>query len=242
VKSIFNRCGVKVLAETYLFYSSLTLLAMGCSTLVLAALFRLKHHTLSSLPRSLSAEIFDKTFSVFDPYSGHRRIIHSFLSALPLIVVLGCLVLVPLAWKVIESGLLLSLVLLIICLNLMLIEVASESYQNARIFIKAFNDGASLGVGDLKAFQILKRVLPKLSNYYLALSILLIASAATLGYILSSLLWLFAHVVDLILEISGLAGFMAWQLAAFLFILIVAVFQIFMWKIKGKFLSHLLGA
>ena len=117
---------------------------MGCSTLVLSIIFRSKHRKMSHLPRNYSANIFDKTFNIFNPYPEHRRIIHNFLSALPLIVVLASLVFVPFALKAFESGLLLSLVLLIICLNLMLIEVASETYQNAKIFIKAFNSKADL--------------------------------------------------------------------------------------------------
>jgi len=214
---------------------------MGCLTLVLSILFRLKHHRMNRLPRKFSANIFDKTFSVFNPYSERRKVIHNFLSALPLMVFLICLVLVPFAWKAFESGLLLSLVLLIICLNLMLIEVASETYQNAKIFIKAFNNKADLGVGDLKVFQILERVMPKLSNYYLALSFLFLTFAATLVYIWSSFLWFFAQFAGLILEVSGSTGIVSFQVAVVLFASVIVVIQIFIWKIKSKFLSHLLG-
>jgi len=233
--------GVILLAETYLFYSSLTLFAMGCLTLVLSILFRLKYHRMNSPPRNLSANVFDKTFSVFNPYSERRRVIHNFLSALPLMVLLACLVFILFAWKVFESGLLLSLVLLIICLNLMLIEVASETYQNATIFIKAVNSKASLGVGDLKVFQILKKALPKLSNYYLALSFLFLTFAATLVYIWSSFLWFFAQFAGLILEVSGSTGIVSFQVAVVLFASVIVVIQIFIWQIKSKFLSHLLG-
>ena len=214
---------------------------MGCLTLVLSILFRLKNHRMNSFPKNLSANVFNKTFNVFNPYPEHRRIIHNFLSVLPFMVFLACLVFILFAWKVFESGFLLSLVLLIICLNLILIEVASETYQNAKIFIKALNSRADLGVGDLKVFQVLKRALPKLSNYYLALSILFLTSATTLGYIWSSLLCFFAQVVGLILEVSALTGIIGYLVAVFLFALMVAVFQIFIWKIKSKFLSNLLG-
>lgn len=215
---------------------------MGCLTLVLFILFRLKHRRMNSLRRRLSANVFNKTFNVFNPYPERRRMIHNFLSALPLMVILVCLVSILFAWKVFESGLLLSLVLLIICLNLILLEVASEVYQNATIFIEAFNSEANLGVGDLKVFQTLKRVMPKLSNYYLALSILFLTLAATLGYIWSSLLWFFAQLIGLILEVEILSGgTIAFQVSVLLFTLMVAAFQIFIWKIKSKFLGHLLG-
>ena len=230
------------MVETYLFYSSLTMFAMGCLTLVLSILFRLKHHRMNSLPRNLSANVFDKTFNVFNPYPERRRIVHNFLSALPLMVLPPCLVFFLFVWRVLESGLLLSLVLLIICLNLILIEVASEIYQNANIFIKAFNKKADLGVGDLKVFQTLERVMPKLSNYYLALSILFVTLGAILSYIWSSLLWFFAQVVGVVLEVSTLTGSaIGFQVAVFLFVLMVVVVQIFIQKIKSKFLSNLLG-
>ena len=215
---------------------------MSCLTLVLSILFRLKYHKMNNLPRNLSATVFSKTFNVFDPYPEHRKIIHSFLFALPLIVVLGSLVLVVFVLRVFESGLLLSLALLVICLNSMLVQVASDTYQNAKIFIKAFNNKADLGVGDLKAFQTLKRVLPRLSSYYLALSILLLTLAATLNYIWSSLLWFFAQFASLILKVGALTGSaIGYVIAVFLFALMVGMFQIFIWKIKRKFLSHLLS-
>jgi hypothetical protein len=215
---------------------------MACLTLVLSILFRLKYHKINHLPRNLSANVFDKTFNVFNPYPERRRIIHSFLSALPFIAALAALVFVVLALKVFESGLLLSLLLLIICLNLMLIEVASETYQNAKTFINAFNNKADLGAGDLKVFKVLRRALPKLSNYYLALSILFLTLAAMLDYVWSSLLWFFAGVIGLILELqASIGGTIAFPVSVLLFSLMVGVVQIFIWKVKNKFLSHLLG-
>jgi len=236
-----NKYGVTILAETYVFYSSLTLFAMGCSTLILSIIFRSKHHKMSHLPRNYSANIFDKTFNIFNPYPEHRRVIHNFLSALPLIVVLSSLFLIPFTLKVFESGLLLSLVLLIICLNLMLIEVASEAYQNAKIVIKAFNSKADLGAGDLKVIKTLERALPRLSKYYLALSILFLTLAVTLGYFWPSFLWFFAQLAGLILEFSASTGSPIWfQVVVFLIALVVVAIQIFVWKIKSKFLSYLM--
>lgn len=214
---------------------------MGCLTLALSMLFRLKSHAISSLPKNLSANIFSKTFIVFNPYPEHRRVIHSFLSVLPILVLFACMVFILIVWKIFEYGLALSLIILIICLNLILVEVAPETYQNAKIFVKAFNSKADLGAGDLKVFQVLKRTLPQLSNYYLALSILFLILAATLGYIWSPLLWFFAQVIGSILEVSALTGIIGSQVAVALFALMVTVFQIFILKIKSKFLSNLLG-
>jgi len=201
---------------------------------------------MNHLPRNLSANIFDRTFSVFNPYSERRKVIHNFLliaHILPLIIGIASWYLAPLAlFKVFEYGLLLSVVLLIICLNLMLIEVASETYQNAKTFINAFNNKADLGAGDLKVFQVLRTALPKLSNYYLALSILFLTLAATLGYIWYPLLWFFARVAGLILELqASIGGTIAFPVTLVLFSLMVVVVLIFISKIKSKFLSYLLG-
>ncbi len=228
------------MAEAYLFYSSLTLFAMGCLTLVLFVSFHLKYHRISNLPKNLSASIFDKTFNVLNPYSEHGKIIHNFLSALPLIPVFVSVVFFVFLLKILEYGLLLSLVIIIVCLNLMLTDVASETYQNAEIFIKAVHKRADLGVGDIKAFQTLKNALPKLSNYYLALSILFLIFAATLGYIWSSLSWVLTQVAGLISEISATNGFVAYQVAVFLFVLIIVIVQIFVLKVKDKFLSYVI--
>ena len=121
----------------------------------------------------------------------------------------------------------------------MLVDVVSEVYQTTEIFIKAVRSGTSLGVGDIKAIQLLKRALPRLSNYYLVLSILFFVFATMLGFIWSSMLWFFSQVIGLILEISATTGFMSYQVAVFLFALIVVIIQILAWKVKNKFLRYL---
>jgi hypothetical protein len=227
------------MAETYLFYSSLTLFAMGCLALVLFLFFRLKYHGLNSYPKNLSANIFNKTFNVLDPYPERTKMIHSFLSAVPLIIFFACLVFVILLWKIFEYGLLSSFFILIVCLNLMLMDVMFEIYQITKVFANAIRSETSLGVGDIKAIQLLKGVLPRLSSYYLALSILFFIFAAVLGYVWYSLLWFFSQGIGLILEISVKTGFMSYQVAVFLFALVVVFIQIFAWKIKNRFLKHL---
>ena len=66
----------------------------------------------------------------------------------------------------------------------MLIDVASETYHDAKLFINAIQAEISLGVGDLKVLQILKRTMPKLANYYLFLSVFFFIFAAILNYIM----------------------------------------------------------
>lgn len=213
---------------------------MGSVTLVLCIAFRLKYRKINSLPKNLHAKIFNKTFNVFNPYSERRKIIHNFLVAVPFAIFAASLAFITLIWKIFEYGLLLSLTSLIICLNLMLVDVAAETYQNAKIFVEAVKDERILGVGDVKAFQTLKGALPKLGNYYLVLSILFWASALTVGYVWSSLLWILARVIGMIYEFSWLTGdILYWQVTLCLYLLMVVVIQVSVWKIKGKFLSYI---
>lgn len=226
------------MAEAYLFYSSLTLLAMGCLTLALSMLFRLKSHVINSLPKNLSANVFNKTFIVFNPYPEHRKINYSFLSALPILVFFACLGFILVAWKIFEYGLMSSFFILIICLYLIVVEVAPETYQNTRIFIKAVQRGTSLGVGDLRVFQIVRKALPRLSNYYLGLTISFVTFAATMNYIWPLTLWFLSRLVGLILDAGAVTGFVGWQVTVFLFTLTVVIIQIFVGKLKAKFLSY----
>ena len=122
----------------------------------------------------------------------------------------------------------------------MLTEVASETYQTTEILIKAVRKRADLAAGDIKAFQTLKNALPKLSNYYLALSILFLVFAATLDYIWPSLLSFFSQAIGLTLVIGTTTGIIGYQVAVFLFALIIVIVQIFVFKIKDKFLSYVI--
>lgn len=238
-----------MLAESYLFYSSMTLLAMACLTLVLSILLRRQHRRMNSLPKNLTVSIYDKTFNVFNPYPKRRKLIHElgftsikhtlFFEWLPAVTFLICVAFILFMQRIVESGLLLSLFVLFFCLNLMLTEIVSEAYKSAEIFIKAVQDKASLGAGDIKVSQILKQSLPKLSNYYLVLSVLFMTFAATLGYFWHSLLWFFARVIGVFWEVSSLAGDARFQVVVILFFLLVVIIQVFASKIKRKVLSHI---
>jgi len=230
------------MTEVYLFYSSLTLFAMGCLTLILFILLRLRHHKMNSLPKNLSANIFNKTFNVLNPYPEHRKIIHSFLSTLPFIPFITSFVFIVFLLKMFESGLLLSTVIIIVCLNLMLIDVAAETHEDAGVLIEAVHGECDLGVGDVKAFQTVKKALPRLSNYYLVLAILFFAFAATLNYIWSSILWILTQIVGLILELSATTGVIAYPVAVFLFAIIIVSIQIIIVIIKNKFLRYVIEA
>ena len=224
--------------EGSIFYSSLTLFAMCCLALAISVFLRLKSHTINSLPKNLSANVFNKTFIVFNPHQKHRGI-HSFLSLL-LILVGFASVGFAIVWKILECGLLLSLFILIIGLNLMVLDDVLEIYRNSETFIKAVQGGTNLGIGDLKVFQLVRKLMPKLSNYYLGLSIVFMVFSVMLPYIWSSALWFFAQFIGLILQVSAPTGFISWQVAVFLFALMFVVIQIFASAVKNKLLSHMI--
>lgn len=225
------------LEEIYLFHSSLTLFVLGCLALALSIFFRLRSNALSHLPENLSANVFDRSFVVLNPYSERRRIIRGFLSVLPMAMFLAGLGVAIIVWKIIESGLALSLLILVVGLNLIIVEDASEIYQNSRAFIEAVQSGSSLGVGDLKGFQVLRDILPRIIKYYLGLSIVLIAFSLVLPYVWSSALRFFAWFIGSIVEVGPLAGLISFQVAVFLFGLTAVAIQIFASKIKNKLIS-----
>jgi len=219
--------------EAYLFYSSLTLFAMGCLALLLSVFFRLKSRAISNISTELEPRIFDKTFSVFNPYPERRRIIHSFLPVLFTVVVIASFGSLLIAMRIVEAGLLLSLFILIICLDLIVVNVAPETYMNTNTFIRAIHCGTSLGVGDLKVFQLLIRALPRLSNYYLGLSIFFIVLGVAFSYIWRIALEFFTRFVGLTFGIGEAAGWMGWVIPVILFVIAVVLVQTLVWKTRG---------
>ena len=225
------------MVEAYIFYSSLALSGMGCIALALSVLFRLKSRKINSLSTNLLANDFSKTFKILDPYGEKIRVIHRLLSLLPLLLTAFLLVFLIALLEIIQYGLFLSFLIVIAGLNLLLIDVFSEVYQDASVFIKAVDAKADVGVGDVKVFQILKNAIPKLSNYYLILSISFFIFAFTIGYIWSSILWLFGYLVNFILEIGVPTGFIAYAVVTLIFVSLVAIIQILVNRVKNKFLT-----
>jgi hypothetical protein len=230
----------RVNMEEYLLYSSFALFTMGCLVLAISIIFRLKFREINSLPENLSANVSNKTFIVFNPFPEHRKIIHRFLLVLPMVVLFTSMCFVLIMIKILEYGVLLSFFALLIGLNLIVVEGAFDVYQNSKIFIKAVQDGTSLGVGDLKVLRIMEKLMPKLSNYYLGLSIIFMASSAMLPYIWSSSLLFFAWFIGLIFQASAPTGVISWEVAVFLFVLTLVVVQIFASAVKNKLLTHLM--
>jgi hypothetical protein len=226
------------MAEIYLFFSSLMLFAMGCLCLVLSVFLRLKLRQISNIPKNLSANAFNKTFFVFNPFPEYNKIIHRFLVFLPLIVFFAGVGLVVVILKILEYNLLLSTIILIICLNLIVIEITPEIYENTKVFIRAFQVGTKLGVGDVKVFQVVRKALPRLSNYYLGLSLLFMASAVLLSYIWPSIMWLLFWFFALMGEATVETGIVGLVVVIFLYALTIVIIQVFLSKLKDRLFGY----
>jgi hypothetical protein len=217
-----------------LFSSFLTLIAMSCLSLTLSLIFYLKFRALTNISTNLSPSIFSKTFNVFNPYLSHRKTLQSFLTILPLLMLACAGFIFLISIKLIESGFVLSIIILIVCLNLVVVEETPEFYWNTNAFIKAFRTEAELGYGDVKVFKVIKKTLPKLSTYYFALTIFFTSSAIALPSIFSSVFLVFTQFSRIILEFSSPAGIWAGYVAVFPLALIIVFVQIVGKKVKDK--------
>jgi len=224
----------RISVESYMIYSSLTLFLMGCLAIALSILFRLKFKVFKNLSDDLQPNVFDKSFVVFNPYGEQRKVFHEFLSFLPLIVGFASLGFALALMILLEAGLMLSFCVALFGLNLIVIDDGFEVYENSNTFIRAVQKEAKLGVGDLKVLQLIKEYMPKVSNYYLVLSITLMGFSIVLPYLFPSAIWLFAQFIGLILQVSRIVGAIAWVFAVFLFALTVVFVQILASKIKSR--------
>jgi hypothetical protein len=157
------------------------------------------------------------------------------LPILPIFIGLGLGVLFLV---VVESGMLLALVLLLLALNLIVIEESPEAYQSSMMLIKAVRNGTKIGTGDFRLLQMTRKLMPKLSNYYLGLSLVLVTFSLTLPYIWSSALWTVAMFIGLIIQSSAVAGAaLSWIVAVTLFALTIVGVQFLALKAKGRILA-----
>lgn len=220
--------------ETLFLSSCLTLLVMSCLSLVLAYLFRLRFHKLNKIACDPSVSVFSRTFNVFDPYPDRWKALNSFLTVLPLLVLACTGAVLLLFMEIVATGLLLSLIIIVVSLNLLVVEGVFDVYQSAKTFIAASKRGTGLGEGDLTVFRIAKKALPRISNYYLGLAIGFALFSLALPYATPSLSWAFLHLMDLIFRGGTAMGFAPYTVAL-LWTACIIVIIIFIRKIKNRF-------
>ena len=223
--------------DSYLFYASATLVVMGLIAAALAISLHLRFKKLKALSNNAAASVFNKSFVVFDPYE-QKTIFHRLLTLLafvPLIIGLGAVVLFL---EIISSGLLLTLLVLIVALGLIVVEELPEVYAESRNLIKAIQGGSSLGVGDVKLLQVTKKLLPRLSFYYVGLSAFLFAMAAVLPIVWSSAVRYFALSMSPFFETSKATGPTSWLLGIVLYALVITVFILLVTKAKNRIFGY----
>lgn len=218
--------------------SFVSLLVMGCIALAISLMLNSKSRAMAKLPKNLSVSVFNKTFNVFNPYSDPKKTINRFIFLVPVATACGGLVLASFVMvRIVEMGLVLSIIILITSAALMTMDETFEIYKNAKIFIKAIGNGASLGKGDLDVFRLVKQSLPKLSRYYLSLAVIFIVASATLQYsvpaVFSGFTLFLGAVFSFASSISFLAPFATYFTALF-FIMIIIMVQLAIKKAKRR--------
>lgn len=204
------------MVETYIWYSCAAMTAFGIASAILSLEFHAKMKSLGGLPRDLEAQVFDKEFAVYDPYSPSRRVAHRFLTLLPFVTMFTAFGTALFLLAAIQNGFLLTLGLVIVALATMNVEEAEEAYQNSKILVKALKAGDKMGLGDLRLLAMTKQILPRIIRYFSGLTALFGVMIVVLLYFLSPLFWVFSEYIAFVLRISGTAGAFGYTIACFI--------------------------
>ena len=226
------------MVESYIYYSSVTLFVLGIAALFMAMLFRRRSKGLSTLPKDLSPTIFNRTFVVFDPYPTQKKVWHRFLSLLPFVCLIASLFALMAVWSMLTNGLLLSVFVMIIGLNIIVIREAPEVYTTAKIFIKAVKNRSNLAKGDLKVLSVIQKLAPKIRNYYIGLTIFFIGTSITLPYASEALPGFATWLGNASEQVSGVNGMLAAQSLTILLLLSIAAFQFVAFRLKNKIFRY----
>jgi len=213
------------------------LIAMSAIALTLSILFYLKSRAVKKLPKDLRANIFSRTFNVFNPFPEKRRTFHSYLFFLvfsPLVAFSWTFFLVFIViLKVFQAGLIVGFVLFVVCLNLMMTSEAFEIYANTSRLLKAASSGTSLGRGDMMILRFAEKSLSKLSFYYLILTGLFAASFFAAPYVAPIALVAFANIVGAITTATASTFFLAPIFAVLFFTMLVMTIFILARKLRA---------
>jgi hypothetical protein len=226
------------------FGASVVLFSMGCLSFIFALYSYGKLRVLKNLPKNLSVGIFDKTFNVIDPFSESRREVSGPVTLLaPLIPWLAFCGLGWLVAAILDLGLVFPLFVLSICAALMMLEEAYEIFHNTDVLTKAAKDNVGFGKGDFDALTILKTVLPRLSAYYLLLSIAFFVSTATLSFIMPPAVFVLAQVFGAAAVFArNSVGFVMPYLVVLLFVFMALMLRTAFNNIRSKLLGLLPSA
>lgn len=173
--------------EAYLLYSSIALICMASAALLLFVIFSKRLRSINRFDSHVKAEVYSRSFVVFSPYS-EVTVFHRFLLLAIVAVWYCCFLFLYVFFKALEYGLLLPFILVVVCLNMLPLEVAFEVYKSSSSFVEAMQGGFKFGVGDIEVLKSLKKTLRKISNYCLVLSVIFFVSALLFPVFWSQLL------------------------------------------------------
>jgi hypothetical protein len=223
--------------DVALLYASVALVVMGGVALVLSWVFRLRLKRLVTVSRSSVVSVYDRTFVVFDPYGQAATIFHRFLSLLPFVPLFLGFVAGVLLLVIIDSGLLLTLLVAIVGSGLILVEESVEAYADSKLLIGAIEGGSLLGVGDVRLLALMKRLLPMLTRYYLAVGMVFFVLAGVLPFVWNEFLWYFAVVLGGLIQAAS-TGPANWLLAIALYVGAVLAFVFLVTLAKNRLFGH----
>lgn len=183
------------------------LLVMSVISIGLSVVFYLKSRNVrKEIPRDLTANIFSRTFNVFNLFPEHRKIYHSYLFFIffsPLMAFSWTFIIVFIVFmQVLEAGLLLGLVMFLFCLGLLMVSEAAEIYSTASTLVKAAKIKRRFGQGDIEVLTIVKSSLGRLSAYYFLLSTTFICLFFTLPTVFPMIMLAFSHFVGAIVGLT----------------------------------------
>ena len=223
--------------DSYLLYASVALVIMGVVAVVLALVFRLRFKRLVAVSGNLVVSVYNKTFVVFDPYGQTGTIFHRFLSLLPFVPMILGFGMAVLFLVIIDSGLLLTSLVVIMGLSLIVVEESVEAYADSKLLVKAIEGGSQLAVGDVRLLSSMKRLLPRLTRYYLGVAVLLLVSAVVLPFVWMQFLWYFAVVFGGLIQAAS-TGFVNLFLVVGLYAAAVTVVLFLVTLAKNRLFGH----
>jgi len=179
---------------------------MGVVSIALSVFFYRKLRLLRKLSRDVAVTFFAKTFNVIDPFPKSRGTIHSYMLPILVLILYAFFLLGFAVILLIQSGFLLGLALFILCFGLFMADAALELRDGANTVITGLKRKQPFGKGDVKAVYVLRAVLPKLSSYYLAVGVGLLALFVAVPIVAPVAFMAIAFALGFVVESSSSAG------------------------------------
>jgi hypothetical protein len=187
-----------------LLVTSIVLMIMGGAALFFAFLLRIRARALRKLPKDLSAQVFDRTFNVFNPDGEHRRVINNHTGLIIFVAVYGAWVaLTFVVFKTFEAGGVLGSIAFLICAALLMVDETQEISRNAGVFAKAVKNGVGLGKGDMQVLHVIRKTLPRLSAYHLILAVVFFISALAVPFFVDAVFLASTGIAAVVFAVSA---------------------------------------